>query len=152
MLKRSNAKFPVAKIGQSVRIRVPEVDRAKADSRNIIAVIISVENESLYKLGAKHGILNQLYSRNEFTICKEKFISINEVPETEITLRECARKDSNLGGQDFQHCNCTGKCNSNRCKCKKTHILYNSKVTKVYPAKINNWFFRFNLKFLFFIL
>ncbi|XP_071050741.1 uncharacterized protein [Onthophagus taurus] len=49
MLKRSNAKFPDAEIGQSVRIKVPEIDRAKADSRNIIAVIISVEKDSFYK-------------------------------------------------------------------------------------------------------
>ncbi|XP_022909346.2 uncharacterized protein [Onthophagus taurus] len=130
MLKRSNAKFPVAEIGQSVRIKVPEIDRAKADSRNIIAVIISVEKDSFYKLGTKYDTLNQLYSRNEFTICKEKFISINEVLETDITLRECARKGSNLGGQGFQHCNCTAECNSNRCKCKKLHILCNSKCHK----------------------
>lgn len=58
MLKHSNAKFPVARIDQSVRMKIPEVDRAKADSRNIIAIIISVENESLYKLGTKYNILN----------------------------------------------------------------------------------------------
>lgn len=92
MLKRSNTKFLVAEIGQNIRIRVPELDRAKADSRNIIAVITSVENVSLYKLGTKHGIVNQMYSRNEFTICKEKIISINDVPDITIALRECAPK------------------------------------------------------------
>ncbi|XP_072380794.1 uncharacterized protein [Diabrotica undecimpunctata] len=100
MLKHSNDRFPVAKVGESVRVRIPEVDRAKADSRNIIAIIISVKDERLYKLGTKHGILNQLYARNEFTTCKETLISVNNVPATEISLRECARKDSNLGGQN----------------------------------------------------
>lgn len=130
MIKASNAKFTAVEIGQCVRIKVPDVDRAKADGRNIIAVVISIENENLYKLGTKYGILSQLYSRNEFGVCKERFITIEEVPETDITLRECARKDSNLGGQGFQHCNCTSECNSNRCKCKKTQVLCNSKCHK----------------------
>ncbi|KAL4719361.1 hypothetical protein ACJJTC_002291 [Scirpophaga incertulas] len=78
MIKASNAKFPAIEIGQRVRIKVPDVDRAKADGRNIIAVVISNENENLYK----------------------------------------------LGGQGFQHCN------SNRCKCKKTQVLCNSKCHK----------------------
>ena len=135
MLLLSNTKFPQAEVGQSVRIKVPEVDRAKADGRNILAVVIFIEKENLYKLGTKHGILDQFYSRNEFTICKEKFISINEVPENAITLRECARKESNLGGQGFQHCNCTAECNSNRCKCKKLQILCNSKCHKSRSCK-----------------
>lgn len=62
MLACSNAKFPIAEIGQSVRVRIPDVDRAKTDSCNIIAIILSVEKEKLYKLRTKHGILNQLYS------------------------------------------------------------------------------------------
>lgn len=135
MLKLSNTKFPVGKIGDSVRVRVPEVDRAKADSLNIIGVIMSVTDHNLYKLGTKYGVLNQLYSRNEFTVCKEKFVSIDDVPNTTCSLRECARKDSNLGGQGFQHCNCTGECNSNRCKCKKMHVLCNSKCHKSNSCK-----------------
>lgn len=130
MIKASNAKFPAVEIGQCVRIKVPDVDRAKADGRNIIAIVISIENENLYKLGTKYGILSQLYSRNEFGVCKEQFVTIEEIPDTNITLRECARKDSNLGGQGFQHCNCTSECNTNRCKCKKTQVLCNSKCHK----------------------
>ncbi|XP_072377791.1 uncharacterized protein [Diabrotica undecimpunctata] len=52
MLKHSNARFPVAKEGQSVRVRIPEVDRAKADSRNIIANAIynaaNVKNQAFF--------------------------------------------------------------------------------------------------------
>jgi hypothetical protein len=127
MLRLSKLKFPTANVGETVRIRIPEVDRGKADSRNIIAVITSKENENLYKLDTKHGILKQLYTRNDFTVCKEAFISVNEVPVNEISLRECARKDSNLGGQGFQYCNCRSNCNSSRCKCKKSKTLCNSK-------------------------
>ncbi|XP_072398084.1 uncharacterized protein [Diabrotica undecimpunctata] len=135
MLKHSNDRFPVANVGESVRVRIPEVDRTKADSRNIIVIIISVKDEELYKLGTKHGILNQLYARNEFTTYKETLISVNDVPTTEISLRECSRKDSNLGGQGFRHCNCSGQCNSNCCKCKKASVLCNSKFHKNLSCK-----------------
>ncbi|XP_072380587.1 uncharacterized protein [Diabrotica undecimpunctata] len=127
MLKHSNDRFPVANVGKSVRVQIPEVDKVKADSRNIIVIIISVEDERLYKLGTKHGILNQVYARNEFTTCKETLISVNDVPGTEISFRKYARKDSNLGGQGFRHCNCSGQCNSNRCRYKKASVLCNSK-------------------------
>ncbi|KAK9886506.1 hypothetical protein WA026_016786 [Henosepilachna vigintioctopunctata] len=50
MLTRSNAKFPIAEIGQSVRLRIPDVDRAKKDRLNIISIIISVEKEKLINL------------------------------------------------------------------------------------------------------
>ncbi|OWR48203.1 KRAB-A domain-containing protein 2 [Danaus plexippus plexippus] len=96
---------------------------------------MSVTDHNLYKLGTKYGVLNQLYSRNEFTVCEEKFVNIDEVPSRTCSLRECARKDSNLGGQGFQHCNCTGECNSNRCKCKKMHVLCNSKCHKSLSCK-----------------
>ncbi|XP_072398119.1 uncharacterized protein [Diabrotica undecimpunctata] len=78
MLKLSNDRFPFEKVGQSVRVRISEVDRAKADRRNIIAINISVKDEGLYKLGTKH---------------------VNEVPDIEISPSECVRKPSNLGGQ-----------------------------------------------------
>lgn len=54
----------------------------------IIAVIISVEKASIYKLGTKHDILNQLYSRSELTVCKETFISSDCFPKIDINLRE----------------------------------------------------------------
>nr|CAI5842632.1 unnamed protein product [Callosobruchus analis] len=88
---------------------------------------MSQEKEGMYKLGTKHGTLSQLYARNQFTLCNEAFINVNAVPEHEITVRECARKESHLGYQGFQHCNYTGDCGSKRCKCKKSQLLCNSK-------------------------
>nr|CAI5859619.1 unnamed protein product [Callosobruchus analis] len=77
---------------------------------------MSQEKEGMYKLGTKHGTLNQLCARNHFTLCKETFINVNDVPEHEITIRECAMKESHLGGEGFQHCNCTGDCGSKSAK------------------------------------
>ncbi|KAF0687746.1 KRAB-A domain-containing protein 2-like [Aphis craccivora] len=44
---------------------------------------------------------NTPYSRNQFTTCKEKLVTIEEVPDLTITLREAMRKYSNLGGQGY---------------------------------------------------
>lgn len=40
----------------------------------ITAVLISTENENLYKRGAKLGTSPQLYTRNDFSVSKEAFI------------------------------------------------------------------------------
>lgn len=66
-------------MGHSVRVRVPEADRDKMNNRNIIAIIISLETESLKKLSTKPCTLNQLYFRNKFSVCKKKFILIYKV-------------------------------------------------------------------------
>lgn len=124
MLPLSKVKDPNAGVGKNVFIRIPDV-HCKVDNRNIVAVIMSVTNEELYQLGTKYGILNRLYARNQFTTCKEFFFTITEVPNHEITLRECARLNSNLNAQESQSCNCISVCNSNRCKCKKAKISCN---------------------------
>jgi hypothetical protein len=48
-LKISDRKFPSAKVGDNVRVRVPDVDRGRTDPRSILAVIMAVENY-FYKL------------------------------------------------------------------------------------------------------
>ncbi|CAG5004981.1 unnamed protein product [Parnassius apollo] len=90
MLALSSVKYPAANTGDNVVVKIPDVDRAKADDRNIMVVIISLETEGMYKLGTKHGILNQLYARNQFTVCKETFVTVDIVPQHEVTIRECA--------------------------------------------------------------
>ena len=35
-------------------------------------------NNETYKLGTKHGLLKQVYTRNQFTLCIEKFMSLEE--------------------------------------------------------------------------
>ncbi|XP_067132874.1 uncharacterized protein [Centruroides vittatus] len=115
MIGTSNSKYTAANVGDTVRIRVPDVDRARSDGKNILGVVVAVKDKNLYKLGTKYGILNVLYSRNQFTVCKENFISVEDVPGEEISLRECARMSSISGGQGC----CKIGCKSNRCKCYK---------------------------------
>ena len=49
------------------------------DPRSIIAVITDIKEEEFYKLPTKFGKLKALYTRNKFTLCKEKFLSIEEL-------------------------------------------------------------------------
>ncbi|KAF0682996.1 SCAN domain-containing protein 3-like [Aphis craccivora] len=76
----------------------------------------------MYEIGTSEGRLPNLYSRNQFTICKESLIEVDNVPQSNITLREVARKLSNLGGQGYDRCSCLQKC-----KCKAAGRLCTSK-------------------------
>ncbi|KAL1487962.1 hypothetical protein ABEB36_015343 [Hypothenemus hampei] len=49
MLKQSNSKFPKIGIGQNVLIRIPDVDRGRVATRNILAVVLT-EKDDLYQL------------------------------------------------------------------------------------------------------
>ncbi|GFS34980.1 hypothetical protein NPIL_551591 [Nephila pilipes] len=48
MLKVSN--LPGDKVGDIVKLRIPDVDRARSDPRNLLAVILEVQNEGLFQL------------------------------------------------------------------------------------------------------
>jgi hypothetical protein len=54
------------------------------DPRSIIAVITDIKDEEFYELGTKLGKLKGLYTRNQFTLCKENVLSIEEVCAEEI--------------------------------------------------------------------
>ena len=62
------------------------------DPRSIIAVITYIKDEEFYELATKLGKLRQLYTRNQFTLCKENFLSIEEVCTEEISVREVVNK------------------------------------------------------------
>jgi hypothetical protein len=68
------------------------------DARSIITLITDIKEEEFYELGTKLGKLNALYTRTQFTLCKENFLSIEEVGTEEISLREVVRELSFVGG------------------------------------------------------
>ncbi|KAK9711206.1 hypothetical protein QE152_g25596 [Popillia japonica] len=131
-MKNNSDKLPKVNIGETVRIPIPNDDRARGDLRNIIGIILSAENDN-YEIGTKHGKLSQLYARNQFSKCpvsikhwfialllllpkskwlvqyklfQEKLMVSEDVPNNDISLRECARKCSNMGGQGYDRCFC----------------------------------------------
>lgn len=128
MKTRSSQRLGTAEVGTTVMVPIPYVDRGRAEFPNIKAVVLEVNNYGLYKLGTKHGVLHPMYARNQFTVCAEKFLSIEEVPrEKTVSLRQVAKADSMGTGQGFKHCSCKKECDSARCACFKANLLCNSK-------------------------
>lgn len=123
----SSKRFPPATRGQTVKVKIPEVDRSKTDPRILLAVVLEKTDEDFYRLGTSTGTLAQLFARNQFAICKENFLSPGDVPPQEISVRSAVRKLSLCGGQGFKKCNCTRKCSTKKCLCRSSNILCNSK-------------------------
>ena len=73
MRATSSKKFQKPNLGQNVRIKIPVIDRAKMDPRSIVVVITDIKDEKFYELATKLGKLKALYTRNQFTLCKENF-------------------------------------------------------------------------------
>ena len=82
MRKISDTKFPAVHPEATVRVPVPDVDRAKIDYRSISARVLRKKENDLYELGTKSGCLQQLYSRSQFSVCSEKFIDEADVPSS----------------------------------------------------------------------
>ncbi|KAL5241360.1 hypothetical protein ACI65C_008770 [Semiaphis heraclei] len=100
MKNLSNAKFPEAKVGSTVQLKIPDVDRGRGDPRSVIAVVLKITEDGFYQLGCKSGILKQLYARSQFTTCSENLISLSDIPqEKQISLRSAATEQSIGNGQ-----------------------------------------------------
>ena len=91
MLVNSAKRFKPAEVGNTVMVPISDVDRGRADFKNIKAIVLSVNGDGMYQLGTEFGTLDQMYSRNQFAPTIENFISIADVPENvTISLREAA--------------------------------------------------------------
>lgn len=103
MVKASAKRFPVALVGECVLVPIPQIDRAKTDLKNAMAIINSFNDENdMYKLGTKYGSLKSLYARNQFKVVNENFLDKNAYPDAEINLREYARRDSLTGAGIYE--------------------------------------------------
>ncbi|XP_026467840.1 KRAB-A domain-containing protein 2-like [Ctenocephalides felis] len=103
-------------IGDNVRVSIPDIDRGKTDPKNLICIVLSKDNNiDLYKLGAEEGVLKQAYSRNEFVVCEQQFLSWEEISQdVQKSLREIVGQQSLTGGQGFKKCTCKGGCKSRK--------------------------------------
>ena len=113
MLRLSNNKFVAATVGNNnVRVPVPEFDRGKCAPRNIIGVVMEADEEkSLYRIGTSLGVLNAMFTRSQFEICQEKFMSVEDVPSGKsLSVRECHGKTAITGAQGYYRCNCKTGC------------------------------------------
>lgn len=128
--------FPV-KDGDAVKEPIFDVARVKTNSRNLLCVVMSVDRSKYYTLATKSGILKQNYTRNQFFVCKKSFISLNDVPNNEKSLRELVYVGSLTSGQGFKRCYCKGKCASKKWNCKASNILCISKCHGSDPCSNN---------------
>ena len=115
-------------IGDVVKIPLVDVDRTKVDSAHIIGVVVEVSKHGLYRVAFKNGVLQNLYTYHRLNpvtgVTNNRRIFGLEQSYQEwrglnkITEREAARFDSSVGGQGMLKCNCKGKCDTRRCKCR----------------------------------
>lgn len=137
MLAASKNRLQPAAVGQNVLIRIPEVDRGRADPINLMAVLIN-ESNGFFRLGTKNGILQRMYCRSEFELCNQEFFTVDDVPQNkEISLREAVGAASVSGhGQGGIRCGCSSKarCSTNTCKCKRENMLCNSRCHNSNPC------------------
>ncbi|CAG5038951.1 unnamed protein product [Parnassius apollo] len=61
MKQNSAAKFPECHIGDTVRVKIPEVDRGRGDFRNILLTVLDKNEDRLYKLGNENGTIEQFF-------------------------------------------------------------------------------------------
>ena len=126
MTKLSDKKYPSAEFGDFVKVRIPDVDRSRCDARNILGVITAIDENGSNKTGTKFGAIDTSYSGNQFSICNEPVISVEDVSDEEISLRGCAGKSSLSGGQGYQRRGCKSGCTRNICSCRRPNKLCSS--------------------------
>ena len=130
MVKRSRLELSTANPGDNVAVPIPLVDRGRGDPRNILGVVLNHDENDLYTICVKSGILKGTFARNQFDICPQALLQESDVNQTRtVTLRAAVSKESASGGQGFIRCNCAGsnKCQSNRCKCFKSKMKCSSR-------------------------
>lgn len=127
MKTRSNLKFSTCEVGTVVRVPIPDVDRSRCDFRNVLMLITAVDENGLYTLANEDGLIEEKFSRNQFTPCDANLLDISKISNVKMTLRQLANKQSTSGGQGYFKCNCKTGCTKNTCKCKSAGILCNSK-------------------------
>ena len=67
------------KVGDNVTVQVPNVDRGRADPRNLSCVVLDISDTDMYTIAVKGGILNGKYSRNQFDLCETALYSHDDV-------------------------------------------------------------------------
>ena len=130
MVKCSPIHLKGGEVGDNVAVPIPLVDRGRGDPRNILGIVIDRDENDLYRIAVKAGILSTKDSRNQFDLCPQRLLIDSDInTECTITLRQ-ALKSTATGGQGFFRCDCSkGKkqCQTNRCKCFKAKRLCNSR-------------------------
>ena len=129
MIHQSNKRIKLFNIGENVLLPIPEVDkRSPFDPQNIPGVVLSSTVDGFYQIGTSAGRLENHYTAGQFEPSLSFFLTHEDVPDKNVTLR-AAILHSSLGSHK-QFCNCTSGCLSNKCKCRKLRRTCTSKCHK----------------------
>ena len=79
MVKRSRLEVAAGMPGNNVAIPIPLVDRGRGDPCNILGVIVDRDQNDMYKISVKSGILKVRFSRNQFDLCPQKLLKESDV-------------------------------------------------------------------------
>ena len=66
MKMNSKKKFPIASLGATVHVFIPDVDKGWCDLSNILAAVMIVTEDSFYQLGTSEGLILS----NKTSICE----------------------------------------------------------------------------------
>ena len=103
MVKRSRVLLGPAAVGCNVTIPIPLVDRGRGDPRNLLGVITDKNENDMYKIAVKAGVLKSRFSRNQFEVCSYALLSDSDVnSNAEVSLRQAVTYESKNGGQGLR--------------------------------------------------
>ena len=133
MVKHSNKIIRLAEAGENVLIPIPTLDRRSPfDPKNLPGVILEIRDDGMHRIGTAAGVLDSMYMASQFqpsmSVPTVNFFTPEDVSDKPVSLRE-AILYSSFGKHRLQ-CNCTGGCDSNRCKYRKSDRTCNSKCHK----------------------
>jgi len=131
VVKRTRVELKAGVASDNVAVPIPLVDHGHGDPRNILGVIVNRDLDTYqYTIAVKAEVLHGRYSRNQFDLCPQQLLTLDDVnEENQVSLRTAVHAQSACGGQGFLECNCSRarKCKTNRCKCFKAKVKCNSR-------------------------
>ena len=124
-------------IGSVVLIQVDKVDRGKTDFQFLPGVVVQITDRSLYRIATSAGILKSCYNRGDLRLREGANASDYDLQDMlehweeqgtkRVSVREAVALISPTGGQGYQKCSCSSKCDSKRCACFKAGLYCNSR-------------------------
>ena len=92
MVKHARIDLKVSEAGDTVAVPIPMDDRGRGDPRNILGVILDRDENDMYRIAVKAGILTTKVSRNQFDLCPQRLLNDSDVnTEYTVTLRQALK-------------------------------------------------------------
>ncbi|XP_037789462.1 uncharacterized protein LOC119584916 [Penaeus monodon] len=109
VVKRSRINLAASEPLDNAAVPIPLVDRGRGDPRNILGVVLDRDQNDMYTIGVKAGVLKAKLSRNQFDLRPQRLLGEDSINRDRVvSLQEATTFESNCGGQGFVKCNCAG--------------------------------------------